>query len=79
MAWRRLITTEKGYLGLAVAATEPKDRICILVGCKTPLILRPQGKYFRVIGECYIHGIMRGEIAKDIKDAQLQMEEILLC
>ncbi|KAL9071449.1 MAG: hypothetical protein Q9161_004166 [Pseudevernia consocians] len=79
MAWRRLITTEKGYLGLAIAATEPKDRVCILVGCKTPLILRPHDNYFRVIGECYIHGIMRGEIAKDIRDAQLQIKDILLC
>lgn len=79
MAWRRLITTEKGYLGLAIAATEPDDRICILVGCKTPLVLRPRGAYFQVIGECYIHGIMRGEIAKDIREGRLRMDEIALC
>ena len=79
LAWRRLIATEKGYLGLAIAATEPEDRICILAGCKTPLILRPRGNHFQVIGECYIHGIMRGEIANDIRDGQLRMDEILLC
>ena len=76
IAWRRLITTEKGYLGLAVAATEPDDRICILAGCKTPLIVRPRGDDFRLIGECYVHGMMRGEIAKDIGDGQLRMHEI---
>lgn len=79
MAWRRLVTTEKGYLGLAVAANEPDDRICILVGCKTPLILRPRGKYFQVIGECYMHGIMRGEIARNIEEGRLRMDEITLC
>ena len=76
IAWRRLIITRKGYLGLAVAATEPNDRICILVGCKTPLILRPQGDIFNLIGECYVHGIMRGEIAKDIEDGRLLMHDI---
>ena len=79
IAWRRLISTGKGYLGLAIAATEPDDRICILVGCKTPLILRPRGNCFQVIGECYIHGIMRGEIAKDIREGRLCMDEISLC
>ena len=76
IAWRRLIITEKGYLGLAVAATEPNDRICILVGCKTPLVLRPRGDYFHLIGECYVHGIMRGEIAKDIGGGHLRVHEV---
>ena len=79
MAWRRLITTEKGYLGLAVAATEPDDRIGIFVGCRTPLILRPRGNCFQVVGECYVHGIMKGEILKDIKEDRLRMDEMLLC
>ena len=79
MAWRRLMTTNHGYLGLAVAATEPDDRICILAGCNTPLILRPRGGYFRIIGECYVHGIMRGETVKDKRKGRLQMDEILLC
>ena len=76
IAWRRLMVTEKGYLGLAVAATEPNDQICILAGCKTPLILRPRGDYFHLIGECYVHDIMRGEIAKDIGTGQLRMYDI---
>ena len=76
IAWRRLMVTEKGYLGLTVAATEPNDRICILAGCKTPLILRSRGDYFHLIGECYVHGIMRGEIAEDIGTGQLRMHDI---
>ena len=78
LAWRRLITTKSGYLGLAAAATEPHDRVCIIFGCDVPMVLRPDGDGYRVIGECYIQGIMRGEIAQDIEDGHLQVEQIRL-
>lgn len=62
---RRLITTEKGYIGLAPAASKKGDEVCILFGCSTPVILRPlnEGGY-ELIGECYVHGIMEGEALK---------------
>ena len=79
MAWRRLITTQKGYLGLAIADTRPGDCVCMLASCKTPLILRPLGEAFRVIGECYIHGLMRGEMAREIENGQLSRRDFRLC
>ena len=42
---------------------EVGDVVCVILGCMTPMILRrvtPQGT-FRVVGECYIYGIMDGE------------------
>jgi hypothetical protein len=35
------------------------DYICVLLGSKTPMVLRPlhDGSGFRVIGECYVHGL----------------------
>jgi Heterokaryon incompatibility protein (HET) len=62
---RILITTKTGYLGLAPKETrvETHDVVAILYGCNFPVVLRPQedGSY-KVIGECYVHGIMDGEI-----------------
>jgi hypothetical protein len=43
-------------------SVEPGDQVWVLKGGDVPLILRPvkDGRY-RLIGEAYVHGIMRGE------------------
>lgn len=40
------------------------DVICILLGYEVPILLRPspQDDTFIVVGFCYIHGIMDGEV-----------------
>ena len=56
---RLLFTSEKGYMGLAPPSTRPGDMVCVLLGGKTPYILRPDGKrHYRLIGDCYMHGQM---------------------
>lgn len=59
---RILITTETGYIGLATLFSKRGDKVCVLFGCSTPVVLRPlaEGGY-KFIGECYVHGIMEGE------------------
>ena len=58
---RLLFTTNDGYIGLAPKATKLDDQICILLGCRTPLVLRPNGAWgYEVVGECYIDGFMDG-------------------
>lgn len=37
------------------------DVICIVFGCSVPLVLRPVGDYFTLVGDCYVHGFMQGE------------------
>jgi len=68
--FRRMILTKKGYLGLVPAETEKGDLVCILLGGDMPFILRPEGSYYKVVGEAYIHGIMDGEVF-DIAQAGL--------
>ena len=56
---RLLFTSENGYMGLAPPSTRAGDLVCVLLGGRTPYILRPDGKgYYRLIGECYVHGQM---------------------
>ncbi|KAH8648801.1 hypothetical protein BGZ60DRAFT_390277 [Tricladium varicosporioides] len=43
-------------------ATKSGDLICVLLGCKYPVILRRIEKHFVLIGEAYIDGIMGGEL-----------------
>ncbi|KAK3387778.1 hypothetical protein B0H63DRAFT_521799 [Podospora didyma] len=53
-------TNNKRYAGIAPGAARPGDHIFVVNGGKVPLVLRKvTGKpYYRLIGECYIHGIM---------------------
>jgi len=77
---RVLITTGTGYLGLAPVATRPGDVIAILLGCNCPVVLRPcNDTLYRVIGECYIHGLMDGEILDQQRDGHISEREFTLC
>ena len=59
---RRLAWTEKGYLGLVANRTEVGDGGWLCKGSSVPLILRQEGeKGWKVIGDAYVHGIMKGE------------------
>jgi Heterokaryon incompatibility protein (HET) len=58
---RRMIRTKGGHIGLAPGLTREGDIVAILQGGKMPLVLRPKGSSYELIGECYVHGVMHGE------------------
>ncbi|KAI1078503.1 heterokaryon incompatibility protein-domain-containing protein [Whalleya microplaca] len=75
---RRLITTEKGYVGTAPRQARKGDVVCVLFGCSVPVILSPRpiaGNVYEFIGEAYMEGFMNGEALK--KDKQ-EMEFVLI-
>lgn len=74
---RRLIVTQKTYIGLAPEYAEINDRICIIPGCQMPLVLRPVGARWLFVGQAYVHGIMDGEGIVDLDASHsLQVFEI---
>lgn len=59
---RSFIITDEGHIGIAPKATKPGDRVCALLGCEMPLVLRTTSNlHFQVVGECYVDGMMDGE------------------
>ncbi|KAL8782530.1 MAG: hypothetical protein Q9213_005295 [Squamulea squamosa] len=59
---RSLVTTVDERLAVVPQATKTGDKICVLLGCRTPLVLRPDGNCsYTVVGECYLDGSMCGE------------------
>ena len=58
---RRFFVSSIGLMGLAPARAEKDDLICIIMGCTHPIVLRPKGECFEVIGEAFVHGLMYGE------------------
>lgn len=58
---RRLFVSKAGILGLAPWDAAEGDVICVLPGCRFPVVLRAiEGKYV-LIGETYVDGFMEGE------------------
>jgi hypothetical protein len=53
--------TAKGYMGLAPSGTRIGDRIATLLGIKNPFIVHEVDGGYRLIGPCYVQGMMEGE------------------
>jgi hypothetical protein len=59
---RTLFQYEGGGLGLGPEVTRIGDKVCVLLGCDSPLILRPEsGVSWSVIGECLANNCNCGE------------------
>ena len=76
---RRLIVTEKGFLGLAPIDAEQHDLIYLIPGCNVPMVLRPSSdNCLRIVGGRYLHGFMEGEVAEFIRSGSLRTETIVI-
>jgi hypothetical protein len=61
---RCIFSTNGGYVGVGIEATKAGDRICVALGCSSPLVIRPSsgdGKYYCLVGPSYVHGLMATE------------------
>jgi hypothetical protein len=56
-----LCTTARGYLAAVPDITEVGDYIVVFAGGNVPFVLRPTEDRYRLVGSCYVHGIMNGE------------------
>jgi hypothetical protein len=65
MISRCLFITATGNLGWEPATMASDDVVVMLFGGNVPYLLRPlKNGQWRFIGECYVHGIMRGEVVQ---------------
>jgi Heterokaryon incompatibility protein (HET) len=59
---KKFVKCDKGYIGITPNITQPGDVVCVLLGCRAPMILRPNGTGGHlVVGESFIHGLSKGE------------------
>ncbi|KAK8121777.1 heterokaryon incompatibility protein-domain-containing protein [Apiospora sp. TS-2023a] len=58
---RRFALTAGGHYALCPHLVEEGDIVVVLMGQRTPFILRPRGDDYLLVGECYVHGIMQGQ------------------
>jgi hypothetical protein len=70
--------TEKGYMGLGPGMIKNGDKVCILFGCQHPLLLRKIGEVYRLVGEIYVYGMMRGEMIEKFEAGIFTEEEFVV-
>ena len=64
--------TEKGYLGVGPADAQQGDNVCVFGGGRVPFLVRcvqgnqqesrEEERCYQLVGDVYVHGIMRGEM-----------------
>jgi hypothetical protein len=77
---RRFAATDNGLIGLVPEEAQVGDSIVVIQGSEVPFILRPyKKKWYLIIGECYIYGIMDGERYDEevVRECGLQEIEIV--
>jgi len=59
--------TSNGYMGYGPKCRR-NDIVCILFGCSIPLILRPRNHEYIIVGQCFVLGVMNGELLSSYGD-----------
>lgn len=82
---RRIAVTEKGFIGFVPWHARKGDVVAVLPGCSFPALLRETDesyggglRLFKFVSPCYVHGVMEGEIWRDVEDGHYKLEEITL-
>ncbi|KAK8022394.1 hypothetical protein PG993_013161 [Apiospora rasikravindrae] len=76
---RKPFVTGQGYIGLGSKAMQEDDIVCVVFGCMVPFIFRKSSdSRYRLVGECYVHGIMKGEIPEAWEAGRMAEEEFVI-
>ena len=76
---RKMFQTKAGYLGLGPRMLQQGDLVFILFGGKTPYLLRPNGTGYKLVGECYVDGMMRGEVQHWVNQGTRTPRSVDIC
>jgi hypothetical protein len=85
---RQFITTEKGYMGFGPPTLQPGDDICLFFGEFAPFTVQKREEEssssrekvtYRLVGECYLHGIMYREAMDELQAGTLKEEIFDIC
>lgn len=75
---RKYFVSANGHIGLVPEAAQEGDMICIFMGGMTPFVIRPAGENYKLIGACYVHGIMYGEAVTELEKNSQEVQDFIL-
>ena len=58
---RKFFESESGRMGLLPRSARKGDHIFVFPGSSIPFVLRQCSEGYRILGDCYVHGMMDGE------------------
>lgn len=73
---RQFFVTSRGYMGLGPPRVEVGDVVCVFPGLSVPVIMRKMDGHYKHQGQCYVHGIMDGEVMESLDKGIVSLEEI---
>ncbi len=70
--------TQKGYLSYGPKWIQEGDLVCVVQGCRVPVLLRKVDDYYHFVSTCFVLGMMDGEAAQmlDRGEAFIQQFDI---
>lgn len=74
-ASRAFAITERGYMGFVRPGTRVGDGVCILYGCPSPLVIRPDEGEYLLVGDCCFEGMMLGEMVKKQEEGEFVLQD----
>ncbi len=85
---KTLFRTNTGYLGHTLSSFSAGDEVILPLGSSLPFIIRASGVrivegygetlVYRLVGWCYVHGIMEGELVQELRQANNTPSPIFL-
>jgi hypothetical protein len=65
------------HVALVPDTARKRDIICGILGCPVHVVLRPVGRYYKVLGEAYVHEL-EGQKATDANEGSWKLENFML-
>lgn len=72
---RSLFTTDDGRLGIGPRTAVKGDLLAVIAGCELPVVLRPAGHQYRIVGPAFVDGISYGEAVTAFLQSGEEVEE----
>ena len=72
---RTFFVTSRGYMGLGPPHLEVGDAICVFPGHSVPVIMHKADSYYKHRGECFVLGVMDGEVMEHLEKGTVSLEE----
>ena len=77
---RRVLMTEAGFVGIDVRQIEQGDVVIFPFGANSPLVLRPRGDKWAMVGCAYVAGLMQpGKLRVHLRNEALPPMEFNIC
>jgi hypothetical protein len=75
---RQFFIGQRENPGLAPIDAQEGDVVGVLFGCAVPVLLRPEGDHYLLVGEVFVHGFMNGEAIELKEKGELEVRNFVM-